>query len=146
VPLAVDDHAEGDDAFQEGGGASKAATSQHKGGVLDQQLALINQHNGDSQRMLADTKELYASAEARANTLIKREEDLTTRVRTIDERSQASEQLEERLLEREELDDLNLNRELEGLATSESILEHREAALEVEQKALEDAHVTVFSH
>jgi hypothetical protein len=47
---------------------------------------------------------------------------------------------EERLLEREELDDLNLNRELEGLATSESILEHREAALEVEQKALEDAH------
>jgi hypothetical protein len=111
---------------------------------LDQQLALINQHNGDSQRMLADTKELYASAEAHANTLIKREEDLTTRVRTIDERSQSSEQLEERLLEREELDDLNLNHELEGLATSESILEHREAALEVEQKALEDARVTVF--
>jgi hypothetical protein len=37
--------------------------------------------------MLIETKELHASAEARANTLIKREEDLTARVHAVDERA-----------------------------------------------------------
>jgi hypothetical protein len=87
---------------------------------------------------------LYTSVEARVNTLIKREEDLAGRVRAIDEWAQVVEQLEERLLESEELDDHNLSREFEGLATHESSLDHHEAALESEWKTLEDACVTVF--
>jgi hypothetical protein len=43
--------------------------------------------DADSQRMLADAKELYASAEVRANTLIKREEDLTARERAVSEQA-----------------------------------------------------------
>jgi DNA-binding transcriptional regulator YbjK len=67
------------------------------------------------------------------------------RVRTVAERTQAVEQLVDQLLEREALDDLNLNPKLEGLATRESSPEHREATLEAEHKALEDARVMVFS-
>jgi hypothetical protein len=53
--------------------------------LLDQQLAAINQHNADSQRALMDVQELYALAEARANTVIKQEEDLSARVRAVNE-------------------------------------------------------------
>jgi hypothetical protein len=61
--------------------------------LLDQQLVAINQCDTDSQRALADAQELYASAEARANTVIKQKEDLTTRVRAINERAHAVEEL-----------------------------------------------------
>jgi hypothetical protein len=36
----------------------------------------INQRDADSKRALADTQELYASAEARSSAIIKQEEDL----------------------------------------------------------------------
>jgi hypothetical protein len=39
--------------------------------LLNQQLVTINQRNADSVQMLADSKELYASAEAHASTVIK---------------------------------------------------------------------------
>jgi hypothetical protein len=42
--------------------------------LLERQRAAINELDAVSQRMLSDTKELYASAEARANTTIKQEE------------------------------------------------------------------------
>jgi hypothetical protein len=89
---------------------------------LDQQLAAINQRDADSQRAIADVQELYTSTEALANTIIKQEEDLTVHVCAINERAHAVEELEVKLLEREELDDLTLNDELDGLATRESTL------------------------
>jgi hypothetical protein len=45
-------------------------------------------------------------------------------------------ELEQRLQEREELDGIKLSPELKVLATRESNLNSREAALEVKQKAL----------
>jgi hypothetical protein len=57
------------------------------------------------------------------------------RIRATTERERAVE-LEQRLQEREGLDDIKLGRELEAFAT-------REATLEAEQKALEDARLTV---
>jgi uncharacterized protein (DUF3084 family) len=50
------------------------------------------------------------------------------------------EELEGQLLEREELDNITLCRELEVLSTRKSTIERHEANLEPEQKALEDAH------
>jgi hypothetical protein len=35
------------------------------------QLAIINRHDADSQKMLTDAKDLYASTEARADTMIR---------------------------------------------------------------------------
>jgi hypothetical protein len=54
-------------------------------------------------------------------------------------------ELEEKLQEREGLDDLKLDRELESLASHESDLTSHEASLEVKQKNLEDAHLKVLS-
>jgi hypothetical protein len=48
------------------------------------------------------------------------------------------EELERQLLEREELDDIMLHRELEVLGTRESTLDRRKADLDREWKALED--------
>jgi hypothetical protein len=50
------------------------------------------------------------------------------------------EELERLLQEGEELDDITLRRELEALSTHKTCLDHHEADLEQEQKALEDAH------
>jgi predicted transcriptional regulator len=55
------------------------------------------------------------------------------------------EELEVKLLEREELDVLTLNRELDGLATRESTPDHRKATLEMERMALEDARLNVLT-
>jgi hypothetical protein len=93
--------------------------------------------------MLSDAKELYASTEAWANTTIKQEEELAMRICTVAEWQRAVEELEQRLLEREGLDDIKLGHELEALTTRESNLDDREATLDAEQKALEDARLTV---
>jgi hypothetical protein len=42
-------------------------------------LKAIAQHDADSRRALADARELYASAEARASTVSKQEVDLAVR-------------------------------------------------------------------
>jgi hypothetical protein len=52
---------------------------------------------------------------------------------------------EGQLQEREELDDITLWCELEVLSTHEISLKHREADLERQQKALEDAHVQILA-
>jgi hypothetical protein len=96
--------------------------------------------------MLAEAKELYASTEARANGTIKQVEELAMRVRAIEEREQAVDELEQKLQEREALDDLRLERELAGLATHESSLKSREAALAAEQKDFEDVCASVLAH
>jgi hypothetical protein len=65
--------------------------------LLNRLQAAINSHDLDSQKMLANAKELYASAEARANSTIKQEEELVARVRAIVEREQAMDELEQKL-------------------------------------------------
>jgi hypothetical protein len=96
--------------------------------------------------MLVNAKELFASSEARANVVIKQEEDLTVRVHTIDQRERVVEELQEKLQEREGLDDLKLDHELESLASHESNLASYVASLEVKRKNLADAHLKVFYH
>jgi hypothetical protein len=100
----------------------------------------ITQRDADSQRALADAQELYASAEAWASAIIKLEEDLVVHTRQVNQQAQEVEELEGLLQEREELDDITLQRELEALSTRETCLDHREADLEREQKAMEDTH------
>jgi hypothetical protein len=56
------------------------------------------------------------------------------------------EKLERLLYEQEELDDITLRRELEALGTCETSLSYREAELEQEQKALEDARAQILAH
>jgi uncharacterized protein (DUF3084 family) len=55
------------------------------------------------------------------------------------------EKLEGLLQEREELGDITLRWELEALSTHETSLDHREAELEQEQKALEDVRAQVLA-
>jgi hypothetical protein len=61
------------------------------------------------------------------------------RMHAVGEQERAAEELEERLLDREQLNSLDLGWELEGL-------EARERTLEAERKALEDARLTVMAH
>jgi hypothetical protein len=62
----------------------------------------------DSRWALADARELYASAEARASAVTKQEDDLVVRARQVTQREQEVEKLEGLLQEREELDDITL--------------------------------------
>jgi hypothetical protein len=89
---------------------------------------------------------LYASAEARANDTIKQAEELAVRVRAIEEREHAVDELEQKLQEREALDDLRLDREFTCLATRESSLERREAALAAEQRDFKDTCALAEGH
>jgi hypothetical protein len=57
----------------------------------------INNRDRDSQKTLAEAKELYASAEARANGTIKQAEELVVRVHAIKERGKAVDEMEQKL-------------------------------------------------
>jgi predicted nucleic acid-binding Zn-ribbon protein len=105
----------------------------------------IAQHDADSRWALADARELYSSAEARANTITKQEEELATRARQVNQWEQEAEKLEGLLQEREELDVITLRWELEALSTRETTLDRREANLEREHKALEDVRAQVLA-
>jgi hypothetical protein len=108
---------------------------------FDLQAEAIELRNADSRCALADAQELYASAEARTTVVIKQEEDLVARTRQVNQRAREVEELERRLLEREELDEITLRRELEALGTHESGLDRREAELDKEREGLKDARV-----
>jgi hypothetical protein len=99
----------------------------------------------DSRRALADAQELYASAEARAAAVIKQEEDLAVRTRQVNQRARGVEELERRLLEREELDEITLRSELEALGTHESCLDRCKAELDREREGLKDARVQILA-
>jgi hypothetical protein len=86
--------------------------------------------------VLSDAKEFYATAKACANTSIQQAEELAVHVGVVAEWEWALVELEQRLQEREELHDIKLSGELKVLATHESNLNSREAALEVKQKSL----------
>jgi hypothetical protein len=90
---------------------------------FDLQAEAIELHDADSRRALVDAQELYASAEAWAAVVIKQEKDLATRMRQVNQRAREVEELERQLLEREELDEITLRRELEALGTRESCLD-----------------------
>jgi hypothetical protein len=62
----------------------------------------------DSRWVLADERELYASAEARASAVTKQEDDLVVRACQVTQREQEVEKLEGLQQEREELDDITL--------------------------------------
>jgi hypothetical protein len=113
--------------------------------LLNTLQTAINSPDRDSQNMLADAKELYALAVARAKSTIKQVNELVVRGHAIEEWEQAVDELEQKLQEREALDDLKLERKLVGLATHESSLESREAALATEQKDFEDARASVLA-
>jgi hypothetical protein len=55
------------------------------------------------------------------------------------------EELERQLLEREELDEITLCRELEALGTHESCLDRREAELDREREGLKDARAQILA-
>jgi hypothetical protein len=105
---------------------------------FDLQAKAIELCDANSRRALADAQELYASAEARANVVIKQEEDLAARTRQVNQRAREVEELERQLLEREELDEITLRRELEALGT-------REAELDREREGLKDARVQILA-
>jgi hypothetical protein len=112
---------------------------------FDLQAEAIELHDADSRRALADAQELYASAEAHATVVIKQEEDLAMRTRQVNQRAREVEELERRLLEHEELDEITLHRELEALGTHESGLDRREAELDREREGLKDARVQILA-
>jgi hypothetical protein len=60
------------------------------------------------------------------------------RAHQVNQRAQEAEELEGLVQEREELDNITLRRELKVLSTREISLDHCEADLERERKALED--------
>jgi hypothetical protein len=105
----------------------------------------IAHRDTDSQRALADARELYALAEARASAVTKQEEDLAVRACQVNQREREVEKLEGLLQEWEELDDVTLRRELGALSTRETSLDRRESDLEREQKALVDARAQILS-
>jgi hypothetical protein len=105
---------------------------------FNRQAEAIELCDTDSRRALADAQELYASAEARATVIIKQEEDLAARTRQVNQRAREVEELERQLLEREELNEITLHRELEALGT-------REAELDREHEDLKDARVQILT-
>jgi hypothetical protein len=62
--------------------------------LLNKLQVAINSHDRDSQKMLVDAKELYASAEAQANITIKQEEELDAYICAIVEQERAMDELE----------------------------------------------------
>jgi hypothetical protein len=112
---------------------------------FDLQVEVIAQRDADSRQALTDARELYASAEARSSAITKQEEDLAVRAHQVNQREREVEMLEGLLQEREELDDITLRWELEVLSTHETSLDHREADLELEQKALEDTRAQILA-
>jgi hypothetical protein len=65
--------------------------------LLEGQRAAINDLDTTSQKILSNAKELYATAEAQANTTIKQEEKLAMCIRAVAEWEQVVEELEQRL-------------------------------------------------
>jgi hypothetical protein len=112
---------------------------------FDLQEEAIELRDADSRRALADAQELYASAKARANVVIKQEEDHAARTRQVNQRAREVEELERQLLEREELDEITLRRGLEALGTHESCLDRREVELDREREGLKDARVQILT-
>jgi hypothetical protein len=125
--------------------ATERAEARGRQHGFDLQAEAIELRDTDSRRALADAQELYASAEAHTAVVIKQEEDLAAHTCQVNQRAQEVEELERRLLEREELDGITLRCELEALGTRETGLERHEAELNREREALKDARVQILA-
>jgi hypothetical protein len=112
---------------------------------FDLQAEAMELRDADSRRALTDAQELYASAEAHAIVVIKQEEDLVARTHQVNQRAREVEELERRLLEREDMDGITLRCELEALSTHESGLERHEAELDREREAFKDARIQILA-
>jgi hypothetical protein len=125
---------------------SKRAAARARQHGFDLQVEAIAQHDADSRWALANARELYASAEARASVVTKQEEKLAARARQVNQREQEVEKLEGLLQEREELDDITLRQDLKALSTRETSLDRHDADLKREHKALEDVRAQILAH
>jgi Skp family chaperone for outer membrane proteins len=65
--------------------------------LLNRLQTAINSRDRDSQQMLAEAKELYVSAKARANNTIKQAEELVVHVCAVEEWERAVDELEQKL-------------------------------------------------
>jgi hypothetical protein len=110
---------------------------------FDLQVEAIAQRDADTRQGLTNAWEVYILAKARASVITKQEEDPTMRSRQVNRWEWEVEKLEGLLQEREELDDITLQRELKVLSTHGTSLDRRETVLEQEQNALEDAQILV---
>jgi hypothetical protein len=124
---------------------SERATARARQHGFDLQVEAITQRDADSRWALANARELYASVEAQASAVTKQEEDHVVRACQVNQWEREMEKLEGLLQERKELDDIILRRELKAPSTHETSLDHREANLEREQKALEDARAQILA-
>jgi hypothetical protein len=79
------------------------------------------------------------------NGTIKQAEELVVRVRAVEEQERPVDDLEQKLQQREALDNLRLEHELAGLTTRESSLESHQATLAVEQRDFEDTRASVLA-
>jgi hypothetical protein len=79
------------------------------------------------------------------NGTIKQAEELVVRVRAVEEQEWPVDDLEQKLQQREALDNLRLEHELADLTTCESSLESRQATLAVEQRDFEDTRASVLA-
>jgi hypothetical protein len=113
--------------------------------LYSRRQAVVDKLDGQTQKLLHDTKELYAAAEAHANATIKQQKDLNAQAVTMAKWEQAVAEQELKLREREEQDDLRLEHELEDLASRESDLNNREATLAAERKDLEETRAVVLA-
>jgi hypothetical protein len=62
--------------------------------LLNRLHTTINNHDQDSQKTMAEAKELYASVEAQANGTIKQVVELAVRVHAVEEQERAVDELE----------------------------------------------------
>jgi hypothetical protein len=125
---------------------TKRAEARGRQRGFDLQAEAIELRDTDSRRALTDVQELYTSAEARAAVVIKQEEYLAARTRQVNQRAREVEELERRLLEREEPNEIMLRRELKALGTREAGLDKCEAELDREREGLKDARVQILAH
>jgi hypothetical protein len=108
--------------------------------LYNRRQTVANKLDAQTQKLLHDTKELYVTAEARANATIKQQEYLNAQAAATTQREQAVAERELKLQEKKEHGNikLELEHELEALTS-------REATLRVERKDLEETHVVVLA-
>jgi hypothetical protein len=88
--------------------------------MYSRRQAVADKLDAQTQKLLHNAKELYATTEAHANATIKQQEDLNAQVATTTQREQVVVEQELKLWEKEEQGDLMLDHELEDLASCEA--------------------------
>jgi hypothetical protein len=116
-----------------------------KQSLLPKEEITIGELDAKAWKLMDGAMELYAQAEACADTIIKQPENFNAQVTALAQQEQVVADRELKLQDREEQDDLRLDRELEALTTRESDLSSREANLAVERKDLEEIRTRILA-